>query len=601
MYAWTGKILRVNLTDGSWRHEDLDPLLAEDYLGARGLGTRLFCSEVDPGVDPLGPENKLLMIAGALTGTGTPSSGRYNVVTKSPLTGTIAASNSGGYFPAELKYAGIDGIIFEGQAPEPVYLWVNDAEVELRPAAELWGKTVTETTDALLLETHPEAKVACIGPAGEKQVLYAAVLNDYHRAAGRSGVGAVMGSKKLKAVVVRGTGGVRVADLPAFTQAAQDAVQILRASEVTGVGMPALGTPMLVNVINSIGALPTRNHQAAVFEGAEQTSGEALAATYLTRKKACFGCVVACGRATKVPAGPYAGVGEGPEYEAAWSLGADCGISDLAAIVKANYYANDLGYDPISFGVTLACAMEMFERGYLPEADTDLALRFGDAAAMVEAARKAGYREGVGDLLALGAYRLAEKYGHPELAMTSKKQEYPAYDPRAIQGIGLNYATSNRGGCHVRGYTVAAEVVGVPQPMDPHAREGKAAITKMFQDLTAMVDSTGLCLFVTFALTPENIAPILTAATGKDYSAEDLLQAGERIWNLERLFNNRAGFGRRDDTLAPRLLEEPLPEGPAKGLVSQVPEMLDEYYRIRGWDSEGRPSAETLARLGLEE
>ena len=599
MKGWAGRILRVDLNSGIFRMEKTDSELAKDYVGARGLGSKMFIDEVKPDIDALSADNKLIFMTGPLTGTNAISGSRYNVVTKSPLTGTIAASNSGGFFPGELKYAGLDGIVFEGKAEQPVYLYINNDQIELRPAGELWGKTTHETTAELIKATDPEAKVACIGPAGEKQVLYACIINDKNRAAGRSGVGAVMGSKNLKAVVVRGTKGVEVADNDAFKQAVAASSKLIKESDVTSAGLPAFGTAILVNVINSVGSLPTRNFNTGVFSANEKISGETLADSYLVRKKACLGCPISCGRATLVHEGPYAGWGEGPEYESIWAMGSDCEIDDLAAITKANYFANELGFDPITFGSTLACAMELTAKGHMPAEDSDLKLKFGDEEVLVEAAKKVGYREGVGDLLAEGSYRLADKYGYPEFSMSSKKQEYPAYEPRSIQGIGLNYATSNRGGCHVRGYTIASEVMGVPMATDPLATEGKAGLTKIFQDLTALVDATGLCLFTTFALGAPEITAMLAAATGVEYNEENGMAAGERIWNLERMFNNSAGFTKDDDTLAPRMFEEEMPEGPAKGRVSGLKEMLGDYYQERGWDEEGHPTEETRNRLGL--
>lgn len=599
MYGWTGRVLRVNLTTGAIDSEPLKEGLAKQYIGARGLATKYFADEVCPKVDPLSPDNKLIMATGPLTGTAAISASRYNVVTKSPLTGAIAASNSGGYFPAELKFAGYDMVIFEGRAQTPVYLWICDGQADLRDASRLWGKTTHETEDLIRAETDPEARVACIGPAGEKLVRFACVVNDKSRAAGRSGVGAVMGSKNLKAVAVRGTGGVKVADVPRFDRAVKAAMAKIRSHPVTSAGLPTYGTAVLVNVINSHGAFPTRNFQSGVFAGAENISGETLARTLLVRKKACFACPISCGRPSVVRGGKYSGKGEGPEYEAIWAMGADCGIDNLEAVTRANYYANELGFDPISFGATLACAMELYERGYLPRNDTDLALQFGDPDVLVEAARKVGYREGVGDLLAEGSYRLAEKYGHPELSMSTKKQEYPAYDPRGAQGIGLNYATSNRGGCHVRGYTISPEILGVPEQIDPLASEGKAAWVKAFQDVTTLVDSAGICLFTTFAIGAPEVAAMLSGATGIDYTPDEAVLAGERIWNLERLFNLEAGLSAADDTLAPRLLEERMPEGAAQGKVVDLYRMRAEYYQLRGWTAEGVPEQDTRQRLGL--
>lgn len=600
MYGWIGKIGRVDLTSGRVTVEDLDPVVARDYVGARGLGTKLFCDEVDPQVDPYAPENKVIFATGPLTGTAAISAARYDVVTKAPLTGTIAASNSGGYWGPELKYAGFDALIIEGKAPGPVYLWVENGRIEVRPAGHLWGKTTNETEDLLHAETDPEAKIASIGPAGEKLVKFACVVNDKHRAAGRSGVGAVMGAKNLKAIAVRGTGGVKVADAARFRAAMLDSFQKTMAHPVTGTGLPAYGTAILVNIINAHGIFPTRNFQAGVFPGAEKISGEAMVEQTVVRKKACFACPIACGRATEVKDGKFKGAGEGPEYEPLFSLGSDCGIDDLKAVTKANYLANELGYDPISFGATLACAMELYEKGYLRKEDSGVPLRWGDGDLLVEMARQVGHREGFGDLLAEGSWRLAATYGHPELSMSAKKQEYPAYDPRGVQGIGLNYATSNRGGCHVRGYTISPEILGVPEQLDPLATENKARWDKAFQDITALVDSAGMCLFTTFALGAPEIVAMLVAATGIDYTVDTGVLAGERIWNLERLFNQAAGFTAADDTLAPRLLTEPMPDGPAKGKVVGLAEMLAEYYKLRGWDAQGVPAPETLERLGIE-
>ncbi|WP_061214308.1 aldehyde ferredoxin oxidoreductase family protein [Syntrophomonas wolfei] len=597
MYAWIGQILRVNLTDATIKKEKLDPVLRRNYIGARGLGSKLFMDEVDPQVDPLSPENKIVFMTGPLTGTLAASGGRYNVVTRGPLNGTIAASNSGGSFGPELKYAGYDGIIFEGKAEKPVYLWINNAEVELRSAEELWGRNVPETTDMIKQATHEEAKVACIGPAGEKLVKFACIMNEYNRAAGRSGVGAVMGSKNLKALAVRGTGGIKVADRQGFMQAITDARNKLKAHPVTGAGLAAYGTNVLVNILNEHGGLPVKNFsEAAVFAKAENVSGEYQAEHCLVRNKGCFGCSIGCGRVSR-NRGKYKGIGEGPEYEATWGLGPNLFIDDFEAISKANFLCNELGLDPISLAGTLACATEMMEKGFIPWEKADL--RWGDADMLVEMTIKTAYREGFGDELAEGSYRLAEKYGHPEFSMSVKKQELPAYDPRGQQGIGLNYATSNRGGCHVRGYMTSPEVLGIPEKVDPDSTEGKAALLKIFQDLTALVDSAGICLFTTFGQGLPEIAEQLRQATGLDLSDEEFLLAGERIWNLERSFNLQAGISSKDDTLPPRLLREPMKGGPHQGNVVRLELMLPEYYTLRGWDQAGVPTPEKLQELSL--
>ncbi|HPT68618.1 MAG TPA: aldehyde ferredoxin oxidoreductase family protein [Syntrophomonas sp.] len=598
MFAWKGKILRVNLSDGTIKAEPLNQEYAELYIGARGLGTKYFTEEVDPKVDPLSPENKIIFMTGPLTGTFAGSAGRYNVVTKGPLNGTIAASNSGGTFGPELKYAGWDGIIFEGRAESPVYLSIYNDQVELKSAAELWGQDVFATTDALKAAIDEEAKVCCIGPAGENLVKYACIMNEYHRAAGRSGVGAVMGSKNLKAIVVKGSQGIVVEDPKAFMEAALDARTKLREHPVSGQGLAAYGTNILVNILNEHGGLPVKNFsEAAVFPTAEKISGEYQAEKYLVRNKGCFGCTIGCGRVTDIPKGPFKSAGEGPEYEATWTFGANLAIDDFEAICKANFLCNELGLDPITLGGTISCAIELVEKGIIPRSTADL--RWGDAAMLVDLVSKTAFREGFGNELAEGSYRLAEKYGYPEYSMTAKKQEMPAYDPRGQQGIGLNYATSNRGGCHVRGYMTSPEVLGIPVKVDPDETEGKPALLKLFQDLTALVDSSGLCLFITFALGLPEISAQLRTATGLDLSDEEYLLSGERVWNMERLFNLRAGFTTKDDTLPPRLLKEPMKGGPHEGKVVRLDIMLPEYYSLRGWDEQGVPTEEKLSELSL--
>lgn len=600
MNGWIGTLLRVNLSTGAIAKEVLDPKLAKEYIGARGLGTKIMFDEVDPAVDPLSPENKLIFAPGPFSGTFAPSAGRYNVITKGPLTGTIAASNSGGTFGPELKYAGYDAVIVEGRAAKPVYLWIFDEKVEIRDASRLWGKTVPETTDLVRAETDEDAKVACIGPAGERQVLFAAVMNDLGRAAGRTGVGAVMGSKNLKAVAVVGTGAINVADPAAFKASVLKARKLIQEHPVGGTGLRAYGTDVLVNILNQSGGLPTRNFQDGYFPAANNVGGESLAAKLLERPRGCFSCVISCGRATRVSNPKYAGQGEGPEYETAWSFGPDCGIDDLDAVAKANYYCNDYGLDTITLGSTVACAMELYERGYITLKDTDgIPLNFGNAEAMVEMVRRTCVGEGFGNKLALGSYRLAESYGHPELSMTCKKQEMAAYDPRSVQGIGLNFATNNRGGCHVRGYTISPEILGVPFKVDKDVTEGKAQLTITFQNLTAALDSSGACLFSTFGLGADELAAELKALTGVDYTTEEFMKCGERIWNLERVWNLKSGFSAKDDTLPERLLKEPIKTGSAAGRVNRLPEMLPEYYQLRGWDKNGVPGEKKLKELGL--
>lgn len=600
MAGWTGTILRVNLTKGTVKKEALDMEAARKYLGCRGLGVYYYMKEVTPGVDALGPENNLIFAAGVLTGTMGTSTGRFEVVTRSPLTGTIAGSNSGGYWGPELKYAGYDMIIFEGKSSKPVYLNIYNDNAELKDASGIWGMDVQKTTSKLLFENDPDAKIACIGPAGENKVLMASIMNDEHRAAGRSGVGAVMGSKNLKAIVVRGTKGVKIGNKDKFLKAARESRRLLTENGVTSAGLPAYGTNVLVNILNSVGSLPTRNFQESYFEHADMIGGESLASTRMHRNKACSACPIGCGRVAWSE-GKFPGQGEGPEYETAWCFGPDCGIDNLDMVIKANFLCNELGIDTITMGTTIAAAMELYEMGAISKNETGCELKFGNEEAVIDLVEATAYRRGFGNELAEGSFRLASKYGHPEVSMTCKKQEMPAYDPRGIQGIGLNYATSNRGGCHVRGYTISPEVLGLPEKLDQESIVEKPAWVKGFQDLTAAVDSAGMCLFTTFALGAPAIAAEISGASGIDFTPEEIVQAGERIYNMERMYNISVGFTSADDVLPERMINDPIKAGPMVGRVSHVPEMLPHYYAARGWDSNGIPTPDRLKLLGLEE
>lgn len=614
--SWAGKILRVNLTNGTVNSEPLNMNWAHEYLGSRGLATKYFIEETDPKLDPLSPENKLIWSTGPLTGTMASTGGRYTVVTKGPLTGAIACSNSGGYWGAELKMAGWDMVIFEGKSPKPVYLYINDDVAELRDAGHLWGKTVWQTEE-MLKKAHqdPLLRISSIGEAGEKQVLFACIVNDLHRAAGRSGVGAVAGSKNLKAVAVRGTKGVgNFADAKAFMKVTYEKKKILHDNAVTGQGLPTYGTQVLMNVINEVGALPTRNHRDVQFDGAKDISAEAMATPrasdgkkHLVTNQACFGCTIACGRISKMDQSHYSvqnrpeywGASGGLEYEAAWALGAANGVNDLEALQFANLMCNEHGYDPISFGATVGAVMELYDMGVLTKEQLGIEAPFGSAQALTYFAEITGKAEGFGKEIGLGSKRLTAKYGHPDLTMSVKGQEFPAYDSRGIQGMGLAYATSNRGACHLRGYTVASEVMGIPVKTDPLTADGKPELVKAFQDATAVFDAAGICLFTSFAWTLEDVAPQVAAACGPEFTLDKLNQIGERIWNMERDYNNRAGFTAKDDTLPKRLLTEPAKTGPAKGLVNKLPEMLPKYYEVRGWNADGTLKPETRARLGL--
>ena len=604
--SWHNRVLRVNLTTGEITKEELNHQWADKYLGSRGLGTKYLVENIDPKVDPLSPENVLIFATGPLTGTMASTSGRFSVVTKGPLTNAIACSNSGGKFGAELKFAGYDLLILEGKSPEPVYLSIIDDDVSLQPAGHLWGQTVWYTEQWLQEHLDPQLKVASIGVAGEKGVYYSCIVNDLHRAAGRSGVGAVMGSKNLKAVTARGTRGVKVKNPKAFMQAVKETNQLLADSP----GRKSLtrdGTNSMIDSMQAFGGLPTFNFQAVQFDGTEKLNPEAMRTpkpdghVNLLTNKACFGCTIACGRIAHIDKYHFSVVNRkeywhasgGLEYETAFAFGPVVGVDDIDALTFAGYMMNEHGMDPISFGVTLAAAMELFERGVITTEDTDgIELRFGNAEALTVMAEKTGKFEGFGQILALGSKRMCVKYGHPELSMEVKGQEFAGYDSRALQGMGLGYATSNRGACHLRHDAYAED-------MDDQSGNGKAQPIKDSQDKIAMIDSTGLCLFTTAAWNTGQFLQLLNTALDKQWTEQDLLLRGERIWTIERLFNLGAGLTKADDTLPGRLLKDPAPSGVAVGRVSELDKMLPEYYKLRDWNDAGEPTDGLLQRLGL--
>lgn len=598
--AYYERIARINLTTGDISVEPLDMELAHKFIGGRGLGTKMLYDAGVATVDPLSPENQLIYITGPMTGAAAPSTGRYMVVTKSPLTGMIACSNSGGIWGAKLKYAGWDAIIVEGEAPEWAYIVIDDDKIEIRDASDLVGMK-SELIDDTLKERHgQDFSVLNIGPAGEKKVLLAAIMNDKDRAAGRSGVGAVMGSKKLKAIVVRATRKNldNIADIDALKEATKRAMEVIRENPVTGSGLRQLGTAVLVNIVNNIGAFPTNNWQGSYAEYGDDISGETLADTYLVKAGACYRCPIACARVIKV--GDK--VVGGPEYEPLWAYGGNCGNNDLNTIDICNMLCNEYGLDAISTPCTIAAAMELYQRGYITEEECDgYPLEWGNTESLIEWTKRMGDPESeLAWLMSSGSARLCEHYGHPEISMSVKKQEMPAYDARAIQGIGITYATSNRGGCHVRGYMISPEVLGLPEQLDRTVTTDKAAWAKTFQDLTAVIDSMGHCLFTSFAMGAPEYTDLLNAATGTTWTVEEVLNIGDRIYNIERMFNKAAGMKPEDDRLPKRLLEEPVSDGPSEGMVSQLPLTLPQYYEARGWVN-AFPTDETLKKLGLDE
>lgn len=605
--AWQKKILRVNLTNGDIKHEPLNMDWADQYLGGRGLATKYLWEGMDPKADAMSPENMLIFTTGPLTGTMSATGGRYAVVTKGPLTNAIACSNSGGKFGAELKLAGYDMLILEGRSPTPVYLMIIDDDVQLINAEKYWGTTVWHTEETIKKEhLDPQIKVASIGVAGENGVKYACVVNDLHRAAGRSGVGAVMGSKNLKAIAARGTKGVTVSQPKAFMEAVKSTKALLHDNSERK-GLTESGTNAMIDSMQEFGGLPTHNFREVQFDGTNNLNPAAMRAmnenghTNLITNKACFGCTIGCGRIAHIDKKhfsvkdrpEYWHASGGLEYETAFALGPVVGVDDIDALTFAGYMTNEHGIDPISFGVTLAAAMELFDLGIITVEDTDgVDLSFGNPEALTIMAEKTGKYEGFGQVLGLGSKRLCEKYGRPELSMTVKGQEFAGYDSRALQGMGLGYATSNRGACHLKHDVFA-------QDMEDQSGQGKARPCKESQDKIAMIDSTGVCLFTTAAWDTDEFQQQISTACEGDWSSSRLIETGERIWNLERQFNLKAGLTGKDDTLPPRLLNDPCPSGVAKGKVAELDVMLPEYYELRGWNGEGVPTSDTLSRLGL--
>ncbi len=583
------KLLWVSLTKQRAKEIELSQELFSQYLGGRGLGVKLVYDHVTPSVAPLDPENLLIFSIGPLTATAAPTGGRFSVSTKSPLTGTIFDSNCGGYFGPQLRRAGYAAVILEGRAKAPVYLWINEGTLEFQPAKTIWGQEVSPTTDYLLDETNKKAQVACIGPAGENHVSLASIMTDKHRAAGRGGVGAVMGAKNVKAIVVYGTNKVAITDSDQFEQVITRVRRLIKKDSITNKSLPVYGTPVLVNLANEYGLLPTHNFQEGTFNDAEGVSGEKLLERLFVKKYHCFGCPIGCGRITRA----FGEEGGGPEYESLWALGPQCGINDLEWISKANYRCNELGMDTISVGSTLGCAMELVQTGNL-----NASLSFGDTTGLLELINDIATACGLGAEIGKGSRSLAKRHNAPDLAMQVKGLEIPAYDPRGVQGHALAYATSNRGGCHLRAYLIGPEILGSPVLLDRDRTEGKAELVILFQNLSAAMDSLVLCRFTTFAFSIEDYADLLSAASPLSVSGRELLQIGERIWNLERLFNNREGFSVKDDCLPPRF-SAPLPEGGSRKRVVDLEKMLPEYYTLRGWNNKGEPIKSRMKQLDL--
>ncbi len=589
------KILEVNLSDKSICTLPLSDELYEQFLGGRGLGVKLFSDMVSPQVEPLSPDNALVFTIGPVTGTSVSTSGRMALVTKSPLTGTIFYSNTGGIFGFSMKRCGIDGIVVKGKSDSPVYLLIDgEGEFKLKDASTLWGMDTAETHEKLKELEGDRSRTLEIGPAGENQVKIAAIMNDGSRAFGRGGVGAVMGSKNLKAIIVKnGKQKTEVHDPEHLKLYAKQALDKQKALPVTRAAFPLFGTAGVLHVINNLGMLPIRNFKYGFHKKAHETGGEAIRKEIFDKSEACYGCTIRCGRYTK--AGGMKG--KGPEYETVWSLGANLEIFNLIKITQANYWCNKLGMDTISMGVTISCAMELQEKGKLPYDE----VKFGNEDVLVELVKKTAYKKGIGKELAEGSRLLAARYGDPETAIQVKGLELPAYDPRGAMGHALGYATSNRGGCHLTGYLAAMEIFNAPKKIPRFTQAGKPDLLVLKQNQSAVEDSLVNCKFSGYALGFDFHSRFVTAITGYDFNVTKLLEIGERIYNLERLFNIKAGVGKEEDKLPKRFLDEPFNEGLSEGRVVPVKQMLEGYYRVRGWDENGKPKKEKLKELGLQQ
>ena len=619
--GYRGKYLRINLTTGDIQVRELDPSFAERFLGGNGFGTKILWDEVGPDVDPLGPDNRLIVATGPLCGTLMPNSGRLEFIAKSPLTGIYGDANAGGFFGPELKYAGYDMLIFEGRAPEPVYLCIEDGRVELRSASHLWGKRVSEAEAILEAELGRDWKFATVGPAAENGVRYACIQVSYSRSAARCGIGTVMGSKNLKAIAVRGSGDVAVADVADFKAIARDCIRRIRGNEFYP-GVHRYGTPGLVVLMNPMGRFPTRNFQEGSFEYAEEICAERLRERYLVRDVSCFGCPVSCDKVYRVTEGEFAGtLIRSVEYETLGALGAGVWNRDLPAILYANRLCDELGMDTISAGRTIAFAMELWQHGILTSSDTGgLTLKWGDARLVHRLLEMIAYRRGFGDLLAEGVRRAAQAIGRgaAEYAMEVKGMEIPAQDGRAQKSMGLAHVTSTRGADHLKGFPIIDETgypaeglrrYGedyMPDIVEPLSYRHKPMLVKDGEDFGAVVDSSGNCksggTFVFAEIYWPDMAAAIQAATGMEMPVERLKRIGERIYNLQRCYDVWHGISRADDRLPRRFTTEPSPSGNARGQIIELEPMLEEYYRLRGWDPvTGYPTAAKLRELGLDE
>ncbi len=613
--AFVGQILRVNLTSKNISTEPINPQWARQTLGGAGLATRYLLDLTPPGIDPLSPVNLLIFMTGALTGTPSASASRYSVVAKSPQTGYWGQSNSGGFFGPALKWSGFDGIFFEGISAEPVYLSILDGNAELRKADHLWGLTVPECDDRIQSEAARPVTVACIGPGGENLVRYASIMNNKNRAAGRTGMGAVMGSKRLKAIACGGNQHISLHNSQQFNQVTQRQREFMDES-ILKIGLDTFGTNMIADMVNVRGGYPTRNWQFGTFEQIDNVNAQAITDQILVKGVRCFSCPVACGRGTEIRQGKWSGAqGEGPEYETTDTLGAMCGVDDLNAITMANYRCNEYGLDTISAGATIAFAMECYQRGLLTLDQTGgVELNFGDGNLVIDLVELIARRKGIGDLLAEGSKRMADKLGcgSEHYAMQVKGLELPAYDPRAAKITGLGYVTAGRGGDHMNAYIQAPTFFDMPflivddsSISDPFAADPRYAHVLIdMENALSVLDALGGCKFMGVLLSANEIVDLVRSATGWDFDVTEFRKCGDRLQNMARAYCAREGMRREHDILPGRLMLDPLPDGPAQGMTLDrisLEKMKDAYYEARGWDLvSGIPTASKLHELDLD-
>jgi aldehyde:ferredoxin oxidoreductase len=611
--GYTGKILRINLSDMTSKEQPVPEALVKNYLGGAGFAIKYLYDELKPGTPALSKDNKLIFAVGPLTATGAPCASRMAVAAKSPLTGAMGMALAGGQFPSEMKMASYDMIIIEGKAEKPIYVLIKDGEVSFRSAIKLMGMMTTDTQFFIKEELGDwNFRIACIGPAGERQVPLACIVNE-RRAAGRKGLGAVMGSKNLKAIAVRGTRKPAVVDVEAFKKARSAMLKNMKESPVLYSQFSKMGTPMVVDAVSEMGIYSIKNWSATGQINMVPALGKATQDTMIITRNPCYDCPVGCSQVKLVTSGPYAGyLSEGPEFETTYSLGSTVGVDYLPAVIAGDRLCDEYGIDTISAGVSIGWAMELYEKGILAKKDTDgLDLKFGNHAAMIEMLRKIAYQEGLGALLGQGTKKAAEKIGRGSdaFAMQIKGLEMPAYDIRGAKAHGLNYATSYTGADHNRGYAFQ-EIFDIPIPekVDRNATEGKGKLTKWNQDIRAVTcDCAPMCAFLLDMAVPavacQNTADLVNAAAGTDFTSADIQKIGERLNNVARLFNIREGFTRKDDTFPKRIMTEPIKEGASKGqLISQadLDKMLDNYYAERGWDKSGTPTPVKLIELGIK-